>query len=72
MANRPGRRRLPFPLSNRGSDQINNQKHPGHRSKRQIRAKEKDGPAWIMYYLETDNGQFAQLYLNELEKFGVY
>ena len=31
-------------------------------------ATEKDGPAWIMYYLETDNGQLAQLPLNELEK----
>ena len=29
MADRPGRRRLPFPLSDRRSAQINNQKHPG-------------------------------------------
>ena len=36
MADRPGRRRLPFPLSNRRSAQINKQEHPGNRPKRQI------------------------------------
>ena len=30
-----------------------------------------NGPSWIMYYLETDNGQLAQLPQNELEKVGV-
>ena len=35
-------------------------------------AHEKYGPAWIMYYLETDNGQLAQLPIDELEKIGAY
>ena len=29
---------------------------------------EQDGPARIMYYLETDNGQITQLPLTELEE----
>ena len=32
-ADKPRRRRLPFPLSNRRSAQINYQKHPGNRPK---------------------------------------
>ena len=35
-------------------------------------APEQGGPAWIMYYLETDNGEITQLPLNELEKIGVH
>ena len=31
-----------------------------------------NGPFWITYYLETDNGQLAQLPLNELEKISVH
>ena len=35
-------------------------------------ATDQGGPAWIMYYLETDNGKLAQLPLNELEKAGAH
>ena len=62
MADRSGRLRLPLPLSQIG-DRLRSTTNTIQGTVRNAKyaAIEHDGPAWIMYFLETDNGPLTHI-----------
>jgi hypothetical protein len=71
MADRPGRRRLPIPLSNRRSAQITKKNIQGTVKNAKYAGPEYVGslPCWITYYLENDTMEIIQAPENGTAKY---